>query len=51
VSAKGHDSREGDANGVRSREATTTERPAGEEAQWWSGLTTLADEADEGAVK
>jgi hypothetical protein len=51
VSAKGHDSREGDAYGVRSRDATTTKGPAGEAAQRWRGLATLATEADEMAVK
>jgi hypothetical protein len=51
VAAKGHVSREGDANGVRSRDATTRKGPADEAAQRWRGLATLAAEADEMAVK
>jgi hypothetical protein len=51
VPAQGHDSREGNTYGVRSRDATTTKGPAGETAQRRRGMTTLAAEADELAVK
>jgi hypothetical protein len=51
VPAQGHDSREGNTYGVRSRDETTTKGPAGEAAQQWRGLASLAAEADEMAVK
>jgi hypothetical protein len=51
VPTQGHDSREGNTYGVRSRDATTTKGQAGEAAQRWMGLATLAAEADEMAVK